>query len=75
MKVSSKKARSGTRIRLAGWMYMLSLFLVLVAALNTGTNLLYLIFGAMLSLFLVSIVVVQWGVRGLKLRRQAPSAK
>ena len=66
--------RSGTRIRLAGWMYLLSLFLVLIAALNTGTNLLYLIFGAMLSLFLVSIAAVRWGMRGLKVRRSAPPA-
>jgi uncharacterized protein (DUF58 family) len=55
-------------------MYLLSLFLVLIAALNTGTNLLYLIFGAMLSLFLVSLAVVRWGMRGLRVQRIAPPA-
>ncbi|MCX5770956.1 MAG: DUF58 domain-containing protein [Candidatus Hydrogenedentes bacterium] len=65
---------SGTRIRMAGWMYLLSLFLVLIAALNTDTNLLYLIFGAMLSLFMVSVAAVRWGMRGLRVRRSAPPA-
>lgn len=63
-----------TRIRLAGWMFILSLFLVLIAALNTGTNLLYLVFGAMFSLLLISLAAALWAMRALKIKRAGPAA-
>ncbi len=45
-----------------------------LAAMNTGTNLLYLILGMLLSLILVSGVLSEWSFRRLRLtRRHAPT--
>ena len=61
-------------LRLAGWCFRAILLLLLLAALNTGTNLLYIIFGGVLSFVGISFVLARWTMRGLALSREAPHA-
>lgn len=49
-----------------GWEYLLALVLIGAFAVNSGNNLLYLVFSAMLGLFLVSGVVSRRALRGLR---------
>ena len=49
-----------------GWEYLLALLLIGAFAVNSGNNLLYLIFSLMLGLFLVSGVVSRRSLRHLK---------
>lgn len=49
-----------------GWEYLLALMLIGLFAVNSGNNLLYLIFSLMLGLFLVSGVVSRRSLRDLK---------
>jgi uncharacterized protein (DUF58 family) len=54
------------RITRLGWEYLAALILVGAFAVNTGNNLLYVIFSLMLGLFLVSGVVSRRALRGLR---------
>ncbi|HJU84381.1 MAG TPA: DUF58 domain-containing protein [Holophagaceae bacterium] len=54
------------RITRLGWEYLAALLLVGAFAVNTGNNLLYVIFSLMLGLFLVSGVVSRRALRGLR---------
>lgn len=49
-----------------GWEYLLALVLIGLFAVNSGNNLLYLVFSLMLGLFLVSGVVSRRSLRDLK---------
>ncbi|HZU53262.1 MAG TPA: hypothetical protein VFF77_05175, partial [Holophagaceae bacterium] len=49
-----------------GWEYLLALMLIGLFAVNSGNNLLYLVFSLMLGLFLVSGVVSRRSLRDLK---------
>ena len=49
-----------------GWEYLLALVLIGVFAVNSGNNLLYLIFSLMMGLFLVSGIVSRRSLRDLK---------
>ncbi|HET6329737.1 MAG TPA: DUF58 domain-containing protein [Holophagaceae bacterium] len=49
-----------------GWEYLLALMLIGLFAVNSGNNLLYLVFSLMLGLFLVSGVVSRRSLRNLK---------
>lgn len=53
------------------WFFVLLLG-VLVAALNTGNNLLYLVLGTLLALLLVSNALAEWNLRGLHIERRLP---
>lgn len=56
--------------RSEGRWYVGITFAIGLAAMNTGTNLLYLILGMLLSLILVSGVLSEWSFRALELERQ-----
>ncbi len=56
--------------RSEGRWYVGITFAIGLAAMNTGTNLLYLILGMLLSLILVSGVLSEWSFRALVLERQ-----
>jgi uncharacterized protein (DUF58 family) len=49
-----------------GWEYLLALMLIGLFAVNSGNNLLYLVFSLMLGLFLISGVVSRRSLRDLK---------
>lgn len=54
-----------------GW-FLLVLLGVLIAALNTGNNLLYLVLGTQLALLVVSNALAEWNLRGLVVTRRLP---
>ncbi len=56
-----KSSREGKR-------FYLATFLIVIAALNTGNNLIYLILAMMLSIFLLSILILKINMSGLVLK-------
>lgn len=60
------------RIRptLEGWVFLATSMAVALAALNTGNNLLYLVFAAMLSLVAMSGVLSESSIRGVQASRR-----
>ncbi len=57
-----------------GWSFILIVVLLLFAAWNTGTNLLYIVLGAVVSFVALSILLAVWNMRRLGLSREAPYA-
>ncbi|MDX9974441.1 MAG: DUF58 domain-containing protein [FCB group bacterium] len=55
-----------------GRYFSLVAFAVLLAAVNTGTNLLYLVAGALISFLVLSYVLSRWSLRRLTVSREAP---
>jgi len=66
--------RTRRRFRLAGYIFLLIMLLVLLAAWNTGTNLFYLVFGAIASFIVMSIAASGFSLRNIHLAREAPVA-
>lgn len=62
------------RMRRLGWSFLIILAPVLLSALNTGTNLLYLISGGLVSFMLLSFVLSSLALRGLRMRREYPES-
>ena len=62
----------GRRLTLEGYLFVGLTLLIGFAAVNTGTNLLYLILAMMLSFILVSGIVARQGIRGLSIQRYVP---
>lgn len=56
-----------------GAWFVLVLFGVLIAALNTGNNLLYFVLGTQLALLVLSNALAEWNLRGLAVRRRLPA--
>lgn len=74
-KTASRRASSQrNHMRAAGWAFVAILIPVLLSALNTGANLLYLISGGLCSFMLLSWVLCAWTLRGLTVRRDSPQA-
>ena len=71
---SRPKARMRTRICATGWVFIISFVLLLLAAWNTGANLLYIITGGTGSFILVSLALTGNGLRRLDVTREGPSA-
>ncbi|MCX5759405.1 MAG: DUF58 domain-containing protein [Candidatus Hydrogenedentes bacterium] len=61
-------------IRASGWAFVVSFMLGLLAAWNTGANLLYLVVGGLGSFVVVSLLIPRWNLRGLNVTRSAPDA-
>jgi len=53
-----------------GWIFLASGFAVLLAAVNTGNNLLYLVLATMLSMVALSGILSELALRGLRVRRR-----
>lgn len=69
-----RSGRSYTRLTSVGLGYLIILVLVLLAAWNTGTNLLYIIVGGLASFVVVSAMLSRFLLRGVTLHRSAPRA-
>ena len=66
--------RRGWWMRPAGWVVLVALILVLLAAWNTGVNLLYIVVGGLCSFLLVSFMLAGWSLLGVRASREAPDA-
>jgi uncharacterized protein (DUF58 family) len=60
------------RVSREGWIYILGIFLVAVAALNTGNNLLFLILASLIAIILMSGVLSSITLSGISMRLQLP---
>jgi uncharacterized protein (DUF58 family) len=60
------------RVSREGWIYILGIFLVSVAALNTGNNLLFLILASLIAIILMSGVLSSITLSGIAMRLQLP---
>ncbi|HEY2545511.1 MAG TPA: DUF58 domain-containing protein [Candidatus Acidoferrum sp.] len=60
------------RITREGWIYILGIFFVAVAALNTGNNLLFLILASLIAIILMSGVLSSITLSGIAMRLQLP---
>lgn len=65
---------AGGGLRMAGWIFLLILILLSLSAFNTGLNLLYIVMGGLITFVMLSVVLAEWTVRGLSLKREAPRA-
>ena len=57
-----------------GWWFIIILLPVLLAAWNTGANLLYIVVGGLISFLLVSFLMARYALRDVALQRSAPKA-
>ena len=64
----------GIRPRRVGWVFLVVLFPVVVAAWNTGINLLYLIACGLIAFIVLSLVLSRLVLGRVTLHRQAPTA-
>lgn len=69
-----RKRRFRTRPRKSGFAVAVILVLVLLAAWNTGNNLLYIVVGGLASFGMISTALAWWSFRNLKITRVAPEA-
>ncbi|MGC2233527.1 MAG: DUF58 domain-containing protein, partial [Candidatus Acidiferrum sp.] len=60
------------RISREGWFYILGIFLVSIAALNTGNNLLFLILASLIAIILMSGILSSVTLSGVEIRLQLP---
>jgi uncharacterized protein (DUF58 family) len=60
------------RVSREGWIYILGIFLVAVAALNTGNNLLFLILASLIAIILMSGVLSSITLSGVEMRLKLP---
>jgi uncharacterized protein (DUF58 family) len=74
MASSGRRLRGRTRLRFLGWVFLVSLCLTLLAAWNTGANLLYIVSGGIGSFLVISGVLAGWSLRGLRVLREGPQA-
>jgi uncharacterized protein (DUF58 family) len=70
----NQKRTLPVRVSGSGSVFALVSLLVLLAAVNTGENLFYLIFGAFITLMFLSFVVAWWNLRRLHVTRETPDA-
>lgn len=57
----------------AGGVYLALVAGVTFGAVNTGSNLIYLVLALLLAVLLVSNVLAEWNLRGLQVRRRLPA--
>jgi uncharacterized protein (DUF58 family) len=60
------------RVTREGWIYILGIFLVAVAALNTGNNLLFLILASLIAIILISGILSSITLAGVTMRLELP---
>ncbi len=62
------------RIRMSGYAFMVISLLVLLAAWNTGANLLYIVFGGLLSFLVLSFALSRPLLRNVEVERETPES-
>jgi len=62
------------RMRATGWGFCIILFPILLAAWNTGANLLYIVVGGLISFVVLSACCAFLALRDVELQRSAPKA-
>ncbi len=60
------------KITREGWLYILGIFLISLAALNTGNNLLFLILASLIAIILMSGILSSITLSGVAMRLQLP---
>ena len=60
------------RVSREGWIYVLGIFLVAIAALNTGNNLLFLILASLIAIILMSGILSSITLSGVEMRLELP---
>ncbi|MHB8500229.1 MAG: DUF58 domain-containing protein [Candidatus Acidiferrales bacterium] len=60
------------RVSREGWIYILGIFLVALAALNTGNNLLFLILASLIAIILMSGILSSITLSGVEMRLELP---
>jgi uncharacterized protein (DUF58 family) len=60
------------RVSREGWIYILGIFLVAIAALNTGNNLLFLILASLIAIILMSGILSSITLSGVEIRLALP---
>lgn len=68
------KRKQYIRIRPAGWWFIFILLPVMLAAWNTGANLLYIVVGGLISFVFLSVVAATAALKKVELVRSAPKA-
>ena len=64
----------GIRPRRVGWVFLVIMFPVVIAAWNTGINILYLIACGLITFFVLSFFLSRSVLRNITLHREAPTA-
>ena len=70
-RVRARRVRA--RLTVEGWWFSALMVGVLVAALNTGNSLLFLVLAAQCAALVLSNVLAEWNLRGLGVARRLPS--
>ena len=72
----AKKPKKKHRIRMcpAGWWFLFILVPVMLAAWNTGANLLYIVAGGLMSFMALSLAAARISLKNVELTRSAPKA-
>jgi len=68
------RVRSRVRARPTreGAWFLLLVLAVVLAALNTGNNLLYMVLGSLLGTLVLNNILAEWNLRGLRVERRLP---
>ena len=74
MREPAAKKKRKVRVRTPGWGFLIILIPILLAAWNTGANLLYIVVGGLISFVLLSVCFAFYALRDVELQRNAPKA-
>ncbi len=62
------------RITRSGLVMLVIFMLLVLSAMNTGENLLYIVFAGVFGMLFLSVIAARWSLRRVSLRRNAPHA-
>lgn len=74
MRAATVTKRRRVRVRSTGWGFLIILLPILLAAWNTGANLLYIVVGGLISFVLLSACFAYYALRDVEIQRNAPKA-
>lgn len=73
LRVRPGRAWNSVRPTMAGVWFVLVLIGLLVGAVNTGNNLVYIVLATLLAVLIVNNLLAEWNLRGLAVRRVIPA--
>jgi uncharacterized protein (DUF58 family) len=74
MRAPTVTKKRSVRMRPTGWGFIIILVPILLAAWNTGANLLYIVVGGLISFVVLSAAFAAWALRDVEIQRNAPKA-